>query len=73
MTPTLDDAAGFAGMEPEDLTPEQRAAKTAAEDIEMATDRAADVILQAALGLYNARRRTKGWGPVSIRIPEETT
>lgn len=72
MTHTLDDAAGFAGMEPE-LTPEQRAAKIAADDIEMATDRAADVILQAAVELYNARRRTKGWGPVSIRIPEETT
>lgn len=56
-------------MTPE-LTPEQRAAKTAAEDIELATDDAAWVIIEAALKLFNARRATKGWPPATLNVPE---
>jgi hypothetical protein len=70
MTYPLDDAYGFDGVETDDMSPEQRAAKTAAEDIELATDDAAWVIIQAALKLFNARRATKGWTPVTLNVPE---
>lgn len=59
-------------MSDEVLTPEQRAAKTAAEEIELATDDATRKIMDAALQLFNARRATKGWGPVTLNVPEET-
>lgn len=55
------------------LSPEQKEAAIAAQDIEVATDDAAWAIIQAAVKLFNARRAKIGKGPVSLSIPEETT